>query len=738
MTFGVHVNSIELKNVVLYRHAKFKFAKGITYIVGRNKNRRDPDATNMTGKSLLFSMIPQVAIAASPLPVKGSRALQKDGLSKDSTLRLSVTVNDKPVEIVKTLKTHSILVNGSDTQTRTKTLVKDALNQLFSGLTEEEFFTLYYINTLRPNPFHYGTAPARMQFLANLFRLDDLDNVKRWLSREYATIKQNVTLVHHLEKELQGLTVPEDWKAKKEQYEKQVNEQRTLVEKIGRLRDQLTAHRVAETVAPLQEKIRQLEGQKPESPSVLRARVAELEEQVASGLRAEAVHERNEQIRLRLKKNPYRELDLDVAMRRLEQAVAAQRELDALCAPEKIEIDSASLALADRYPDFEDKSMVYEAECRSLERELKVFRSHFCDSTECPTCKTDVPKKTLHVVEHSISKRISVLKKRVRISRRITRAKLHAADVARYKEQRAVYESKRARLRKAIDIDIERMREYTSLKPRLEKTQRVDVAGLKADLEKARALLQTAKQLKELKAQCATMLVGYEPPAISKKKLHASLKELESRSHILAERLPKFRSRLDETLRMIKQRKKIVEQLKSLKTGDSPKLYEALLDIYGKSGIKLAILQRIASMIDANMNKYSKLIYPEPIEIKTTVTHTKFDVTAYRRLHGKTNVSDIRNLSGAESRVFPLLLLLALLPLVPASRRWDTLILDEPETNMDPGMRSILVKVLLPALNRIIPKIVVISPNESLVPAGARVFTVVKAGSESTLVRGIA
>jgi DNA repair exonuclease SbcCD ATPase subunit len=98
--------------------------------------------------------------------------------------------------------------------------------------------------------------------------------------------------------------------------------------------------------------------------------------------------------------------------------------------------------------------------------------------------------------------------------------------------------------------------------------------------------------------------------------------------------------------------------------------------------------------------------------------------------------SDVRYFSGAESRLFAIVFLLAILPMIPDSRRTNILILDEPTANMDDAALEIFRDVLLPQLQKIVPSVIVVSPNPEIVPQHAPVFTVLKKNGKSKLLKG--
>jgi DNA repair exonuclease SbcCD ATPase subunit len=92
-------------------------------------------------------------------------------------------------------------------------------------------------------------------------------------------------------------------------------------------------------------------------------------------------------------------------------------------------------------------------------------------------------------------------------------------------------------------------------------------------------------------------------------------------------------------------------------------------------------------------------------------------------------------MSGAESRLFIFLFVMALLPLIPSDRRMNTLILDEPDSNMDEATLEVFTSSLLPRLAKVVPCLIVISPRD-YAPNQANIYTVVKENGASRLVSG--
>jgi hypothetical protein len=74
------------------------------------------------------------------------------------------------------------------------------------------------------------------------------------------------------------------------------------------------------------------------------------------------------------------------------------------------------------------------------------------------------------------------------------------------------------------------------------------------------------------------------------------------------------------------------------------------------------------------------------------------------------HTSDVRYLSGAESRLLSLLSLLAFLPLLPDNLRSNICILDEMEANLSRSSRELFIRKSLPVLQKMVPNIFIITP----------------------------
>ncbi|MNY49640.1 hypothetical protein D3C86_1850800 [compost metagenome] len=79
---------------------------------------------------------------------------------------------------------------------------------------------------------------------------------------------------------------------------------------------------------------------------------------------------------------------------------------------------------------------------------------------------------------------------------------------------------------------------------------------------------------------------------------------------------------------------------------------------------------------------------------------------------------------------------MALLAFVPPSRRSSLMVLDEPMSNMHTETHQEEFCQLLDVMTKVIPSIVLITPEDSQQYPDAKCYTVVKRNGDSTIVKG--
>jgi len=155
--------------------------------------------------------------------------------------------------------------------------------------------------------------------------------------------------------------------------------------------------------------------------------------------------------------------------------------------------------------------------------------------------------------------------------------------------------------------------------------------------------------------------------------------------------------------------------------------------------MKRLAIEAISSRLVQTINTYSKMVFPEDYRFEFVWTSSQLSFLCHRMVNVKGKVrpdtSDIRKLSGAESSLFSLVLIIALLSFVPDSRRCNLLILDEATANLSEENQQAMGEILKVML-QIIPSIILVTPRNSEMYEGANNFTVIKENGSSTIVSG--
>ena len=183
---------------------------------------------------------------------------------------------------------------------------------------------------------------------------------------------------------------------------------------------------------------------------------------------------------------------------------------------------------------------------------------------------------------------------------------------------------------------------------------------------------------------------------------------------------------------MLKTRAETEKRITELADGakDSDVL-GVLADCYGPKGLRVLAVKNIAQAVQDNLNAMSPYLCPEKMEFElNAAAHNSMEISVERSDGRK---SDVRHLSGAESRVFQLLWTAATLPLLPNDRRCNVAVLDEFEAGVDDVTRELMIGEYLPKLNTLVPHILFLSPYETKPEIGRRVLQVEKRGGISTV-----
>jgi DNA repair exonuclease SbcCD ATPase subunit len=221
--------------------------------------------------------------------------------------------------------------------------------------------------------------------------------------------------------------------------------------------------------------------------------------------------------------------------------------------------------------------------------------------------------------------------------------------------------------------------------------------------------------IKKLKTADLTKRVDFDPKQLNQ----------------MQEELSSVRTKLEVHKSVANRAKGLRSRLKELKAElENEEALKLLLDGYSDKAVKSMIIEAISSHLMNTVNQFSSLVFSGyKFEF---VWGSQVQLLVHRPKLGTT---DVRKLSGAESKLFTLILVLALMRFVPKRKRLNMLILDEPSASFSTETTALFHK-LLPQINQLIPSILVVTPRAEERYAGAHEYTVVRDKGGSVIKKG--
>jgi DNA repair exonuclease SbcCD ATPase subunit len=735
---GIVYKRLRVKGTSLYAAADLDLDyKGLTVIYGLNKDANQ-GSTNAAGKSALLGYLPEMMFDLSP--VAGKRDKRVSGLEE-------VTLERDGKELVyqrhtkKGVEKPKLFINGKDLSARGKEYIK-ARVQKFAGRTVEEFYALDYIDSLRPSIFQRGSTAQRRGFIVDLFRLSDVDTLRKAFRAEMMKASQDGAAFKALNRQLEETRVSlkdTNLNELRARISKLESRQRTLTEKANDLSSKIELHRLLSAneenlsrlrkvlkndFSTLASKLRQLEGKVlilQDQSALAQQYAAYLE--LAQDAKKRRASVKREIAALRL------DVTRDAADAGKRQHDRYQKALDRLVPPKNNDVAGQDYAPVNKELLKEDLD-TWITRLKNAEGLLEIANA-VGKGESCPTCKQPVPKDILEAASENVTR----LRKKVRQIRQAKENHDNNVSLKQAKADLKAFEDER----RVLERKVKKWAPYAqaaylySILPSMPSPFKGEVPDLPLEevqlrLQKAMRTVQFLRTMKPLLPQLQEALSS-EGLDVAKE-----LRAVQSSLHEVNSELPALQARLTQAISHKERVRSLKDQMEPLKEAAlDEEAYKLLVDAYGNEGIKKLMVDRIGKHLENTLNRYSKYVYSESYRFKVVID-TQFRVLVSRHYATGVKTSDVRRLSGAESRMFALLELISWLALIPASRRSNLVVLDEPDGNMGEEMRENLRR-FLQVLNKIIPHIIVLTPVNSVYP-GARCFTAVKHNGVSRLVEG--
>lgn len=715
--------------------------KGLTFIFGKNKDG-GPNATNGAGKSQLWSAIPEIAYGSPPTGKDGHK-------HKAAKIRLKFQAGEHEVTFVKDFnakgnKKFTVLKDGKDVNVRTLDYAQQKLQQ-YIGKTEEDFYTKVYVDSLRVHPLIMGTAAQRQDFFVRRFNLENVDNIRKLLLRELSDVQKNVATY----REVQSMF--EETKARLTTTTEEREEICQSIEELTTRRDRLLSK--SNELQGIRDLVAFAEQNQALISRFLKtSSVESLSDDQAAAKKSRSLL--RDQLALAHEWQAYRK----ASTKYNEQLKAIKPQLDKLVGPDP---DIATIkARADKYADtraevkhlrskldeLKDKIETVQIpeppklqDVEKIRRVLGRLRDeldhvHEFKNGKCPTCGAEVDGRDPEVIRAEISKwektekALKVYEKAVAASEE---AKLARSEYRQVKDQVEALSSKLAKYKAAHEAEA-LLDELPSKPERPEpEGEDLEIDDLEVQLEKVSRRLSLFESVQDL----VPTLKRYQ------RLTSDQIKKVKTSDQV-GRKLTELNTQLTKLEVQRNQQEEVVKQLKQLRSrgkvlrrsiGDEV-ILKTLVDAYSTKGLKKFMIQRFAKMLESQVNKFARFTFSEDFTFEFKY-EKRLEVLVHRRYGKRIKSTDVKRLSGAEKRMFTLLLVIADYTLTPLNKRSNMLVLDEMEANMGPEAIQNFLKAL-PVLNKIVPHIVVITPKPDLHVEGARCFTAVKKNGVTTLVSG--
>jgi DNA repair exonuclease SbcCD ATPase subunit len=737
-----HITGLTLEDTLLFKNLHFDIPKGLSVIYGLNRtNGRKSMQANGAGKSSAFAAIGETLYEE---PIVG---LKEDTI-KQGTRTVHMILDKKKVDVVRKNSKLEIVVNGKAKEFRKKSDGKAWLAK-YLPMSQAEFNTYGFLDARVPHPLVMGSSTERKRFFTEAFGLDKIDVERRLFEAELAKLKRVRTAYKELKAVFdadKARALPKEERlrlvAKRKRYEAELDE---LQRKHVRLQD---IARLLAFEESSKKQIRQFNELCPdldEYSQLYADTQANLKDNKAKLKDAKAWAEYQRDSRKYTKAFEALSDESKALIGKLGFKKARTR-----CKEAATELDELQgrLEKAERHKDSKPDKPIKPDEARptSDRKELrarleslqhKLVHAIKFGSGTCGECGQEVKVKDPKELKRKV---------------KAVDAELGLIDLwEEYDEAKAVY---RKWADKQAEYDDEGEKIGDSIKA-LKRLRRIgkelrDLPTEPEPFEGRKLEAEVVEQMVDEDRKRLELLEFIDPnidnvrdlrKLTDKQRSAASIgPKLNQRINDLHEKLSSLKAKLEVnrsvTDGLQKMKDRLLEMRAELINEEPLKL---LVEAYSDKAMKRMAIKSVSTKLMTEINKYAKLIFPEDFEFGFSWESSKISLTVTRKYRKgkklKTLTSDVRKLSGAESKLYTFILVLAHLTFVPQRKRSNVLILDEPDSNMSAETTEAFKK-LLPILNKVIPSIIVITPRTEQRYDGAQEFTVLKEKGEAKIVVG--
>jgi DNA repair exonuclease SbcCD ATPase subunit len=689
--------------------------KGIVYLYGKNMLKADGNG-NAAGKSAFASSIAEIfydpMVGTKQDKVKtGSRFIEF--VQDKKTIKIGSKFSGKTEKL-------TLSIDGEDKSGRVNKNTREQI-ETYWPITENEYKTYGYIDSNLPHPLARGSSTERKTFFSSFFGLDKLDAERKLISAELSKIKKVKAAYNELNSTF--LEIKKDMLAKQERVVLE-EEQEKLGRIVSKLRDESAKYQRIKQLVEFKKfasvQIKALLKVIPDLEEfetvykTTRKKIAQLE-QMKEQLQEWRDYKRD----LAKYEKEIEGLDMSVpldvlkqASRQYERALLAVEDGEDLEAPKRVKKPSA--------PEVGERK---ELTAALVTAEHQLEHAAKFKKGVCHTCGQAVKAEPIEKIKARVERLQLSLDAWEEYDNDLRAYERYVAKVKDYEERKAALDAAKFSI-KQFELKHKLYKKRASiLKPEVvNRPKEIDEGG--NDLEELKV---TAELLRFCQPHLDT-IAALQTLTKEDQEVQFDTEKLNRMQDKLASIQAKLEVHNAVKSRAAKMRSRLLELQADMESEEALTL---LLDGYSDKAVKKMVIEAISQHLMATVNQYSSIVFDD-YRFEFVWSASQIQILVHRP---KMDTTDVRKLSGAESKLFTLILVLSLLKFVPKRKRLSLLVLDEPTASFSEETTELFHR-LLPHLNQLIPTILVITPKANERLEGSTELTVLRDREGARIVKG--
>jgi hypothetical protein len=731
------LESIHLKKVLVFDDNTFKITPGLTAFRGYNKDSTtEKRSANGTGKSLLFGCFANAILSAPPMAGKKN---VNTFLPDKAVVTVNMNVQDTAIKIEqsatgKSVK-YKIFENGKPKKTRTITEMRKAVAKIVPT-SDAIFYSTVMVSSFRPPLLWLGTSTQRYDFFEDIAELQYYDIEAAKIAKKISSIKIQEKVIQPWFEELEDLKRIYTGPKQVKNLEKQIKIVHATRSTLRAKEKQISnLYNEFSTLSPGAFKL--LEKPKFKTPQdaldfakkakskmdAIKEQGLKLDRQLQTIMESRQQIKEYKKYQKSLAKLPEGDLNtVKKSIRKVEakliECAYSQTILTGLEDAFKIYKEHNLKKLKGKCPT-PNKVKEQQELVERLEHEKELIKTLHKKGT-CPICQSKPTK--LRKVD---SKTINHAKELLQIMHHLViKYKVQAPEVAQakvivkdLKKHQISFDKLNALLKQ---LEHRKILLDNPIKKPKGKYKDQDIADIGDRLNILRAKWKVpADKFKSIEPD-----IKYYQEIDMRFGGDAILKGMHKQSQKISKKYESFKKELDRVddefislqtqMQTIKQARKTHDALE-VKYLESKKIiaqlpdWQALHKVFGPVGMRVEHMRSVVNSYVTYLNNMSPLIFNEPVNFSARLEGRSFDLLVTR--HGHT--SDVRYLSGAQSRFFIALSAVALRKMLPANKQFNVMILDEFDAGVSTAEFDKFSNQFLPFITEDIPSVIIITPRST-------------------------